>query len=330
MVAPWDGHSGAPGRVSTPLPDFGDFYDEVRSRQLARLRGEFGVLGEDAFHDMVVAAFERWPEVARMEHPVAWAWVVAHRAAVRRSVRDQRRAALEARVAVRVPTVDAPEGRAGRELAEALAALRPEHAHAFRLTQIADLELEDAADRLGVPINTVKVWVHRARHRLALATSGLAGRWQCEETADQRTIEQSLIARGHAVHLDAAMCCLVDRKVRWELNVHHGRYWIGTGDGLRMDTGRVAVGQPGTLVLTSIALSETIDGVTRPVPPGNEGTSLHGFTIDGDRLRLLQISNDVAPTNGVPDAVFREIFTHEIVYRWTGPTRFAGLYDLAR
>lgn len=279
---------------------------------------------------MIVAAFERWPEVATMEHPVGWAYVVAHRAAVRRSVRDQRRAALEARPAAHPQTVDVPEGRAGRELAEALATLRPEHAHAFRLTQIADLEIADVADRLGVPVNTVKVWVHRARQRLAFATAGLSGRWQCEQATDPRTLEQSLIARGHAKHLDAAMCCLVDRQVRWELHVESGRYWLGTDDGERMDTGRVGIGRPGSLALTSIALSETIDGVSLRVPPGSEGTSIHGFTVDGDRLRLTQISNDIAPTNGVPDRVFRELFTHEIVYRWNGPTHFASPFDIAR
>ncbi len=328
MDTPWEGQTGEPGQVSPPLPSFGDFYDELRTRQLPRLRRDFGTLGEDALHDMIVAAYERWPEVATMEHPVAWASVVAHRAAVRRAVRDQRRGTLEARAVAHSQTIDIPEGRAGRELVEALATLRPEHAEAFRLTQIEDLEIANVAERLGVPVNTVKVWVHRARQRLALPTAGLSGRWQCEQTADPRSLEQSLIARGHSKHLDAAMCCLVDRQVRWELHVDNGRYWLGTDDGERMDTGRVGIGRPGSLALTSIALSETIDGVSRPVPPGSEGTSIHGFTVDGDRLRLTQISNDIAPTNGVPDRVLREIFTHEIVYRWNGPTRFTGPFDI--
>ena len=138
-----------------------------------------------------------------------------------------------------------------------------------------------------------------------------------------------MIARGHATHLDAAMCCLVDRPVRWEIHIDHGRYWLGTDDSERMDTGKIAVYRPGSLSLTSSALSETVDGVTRPRPPGNEGTSLHAFAVDGDRLRLTQVSNDLPPTNGVPDPVFRELFTPEIVYRWTGPTRFAGPFDIA-
>lgn len=90
--------------------------------------------------------------------------------------------------------------------------------------------------------------------------------------------------------------------------------WLGTDDGERLDTGRVAIGRPDSLALTSIALSKTIDGVSRPEPPGSEGTSIHGFTVDADRRRLTQISNDIAPTNGVPDTVFKEILTHEIVY----------------
>lgn len=327
---PSEGHNRAPGQVSPPLLDFRDFYEEVRTRHLPRLRREFGTLGEDAFQDMIVAAFERWPDVATMEHPVAWASVVAHRAAVRRAVRDQRRAMLEARAVGQSETDHVPEGRAGRELVEALAALRPDHAEAFWLTQVADLEIAKVAARLGVPVNTVKVWVHRARQRLALATAGLSGRWQCEQIADPCGIEQSLVVRGHKAHVDAVMCCLFDRQVRWELHIDNGRYWLGTDDGERLDTGRVGIGRPGSLALTSIALSETVDGVSRPVPPGSEGTSIHGFAVDGDRLRLTQISNDIAPTNGVPDRVFREIFNHEIVYRWTGPTHFAGPFDIAR
>ena len=327
---PVQGRNHEPGQVSPSVPDFGDFYDEVRTRQLPRLRREFGALGEDALHDMIVAAFERWRDVATMEHPVAWATVVAHRAAVRRAVRDQRRSTLETRASSPSHTLDVPEGRAGRELVEALAALRPEHAEAFRLTQIADLETANVAERLGVPVNTVKVWIHRARQRLAVATAGVSGRWQCEQMADPGTIEQSLVVRGHKAHVDPVMCCLFDRQVRWELHVDNGRYWLGTDDGERLDTGRVGIGRPGSLELTSIALSETIDGVSRPVSPGSEGTSIHGFAVDGDRLRLTQISNEIAPTNGVPDRVFREIFTHEIVYRWTGPTSFAGPFDIAR
>ena len=73
---PVQGCNREPGHVSPSMPDFGDFYDEVRTRQLPRLRREFGALGEDALHDMIVAAFERWRDVATMEHPVAWATVV--------------------------------------------------------------------------------------------------------------------------------------------------------------------------------------------------------------------------------------------------------------
>ncbi|MFO0898835.1 MAG: RNA polymerase sigma factor [Pirellulales bacterium] len=49
------------------------------------------------------------------------------------------------------------------EVALALAELRPEHQQAFLLFHEQELSYHDIALRLGVPLGTVKTWVHRAR-----------------------------------------------------------------------------------------------------------------------------------------------------------------------
>lgn len=49
------------------------------------------------------------------------------------------------------------------ELALALAELRPEHQRAFLLFHEEELSYQDIALRMGVPLGTVKTWVHRAR-----------------------------------------------------------------------------------------------------------------------------------------------------------------------
>lgn len=70
---------------------------------------------------------------------------------------------LEARAHARATSRDV---ESSRDLIEALGALRPEHAAAFRLTQLNDQEIESAAGLLGVQPGTLRVWVHRARRQL--------------------------------------------------------------------------------------------------------------------------------------------------------------------
>jgi len=49
------------------------------------------------------------------------------------------------------------------ELELALTTLRPEYREAFLLFHKDQLCYQDIADRLGVPLGTIKTWVHRAR-----------------------------------------------------------------------------------------------------------------------------------------------------------------------
>ncbi len=232
MSSPVQGSAELEAPSGAGGPTFAEFYETARHELLPRLRRAVGPAAEDIFGDALLITFERWDEVASMAAPLAWTWTVAKRLAWRRSARDARRPRLEA--LMHRPDGDDPT--MDTDLFLALACLRPEHAAAFRLTQLEDHDLASAAEQLGVPSATVKVRVHRSRRRLAEQTNGLGGRWVSEQIFSAQAIERGMLERGHGAHVDAAMRCLVDRPVRWELHINRGRYWCGTDDGERVDT----------------------------------------------------------------------------------------------
>ena len=308
-----------PGPASSVAgaPTFAEFYELARRDLLPRLRRSAGPAADDIFGDALLVTFERWAEVVATDAPLAWTWTVAKRMAWRRSARDARRPHLEA-MALRSGAADAAPDA---DLLAALACLKPEHAAAFRLTQLEDHEVSSAADQLGVPVATLKVWVHRGRRHLAEQTAGMAGRWVSEEAFSPQALERGIIERGHGAYVDTAMECLVDRRVRWELHIDHGRYWSGTDDGERMDFGNVSLGV-NRLSLLSIAAFDYFDGVRMPIPLGsNVAWSRHRIDIDGNRLRMSLLSTEIPSTNGVPDEVFQNTIFDGVVYRWVGRSR---------
>ncbi len=292
---------------------FEAFYGEAHRKLRPTLRGA-GANADDILHDAMVIVYERWEHVRTLEHPMAWARTVAHRLAARHHARESRRDHLESAGGSRqMHVVDTGM----LDLVPAMEELRPQHAAALRMIALDDLDVTAAAQRLGVPPATAKVWVHRGREKVALRAMGMCGRWVSEATATPRTLTSALAGAGHGAHIDAAMPLLVDRSVRWELHVDGGSYWLGTDDGEQMDVGRVRA-RPGKMVLHSKPLPQ-------PGEPGSlrgaDGTSIHGIDVDGDRLHVRLISTDIPSTNGVPDEVFRSVFFHDIVYRWRGPLR---------
>jgi RNA polymerase sigma factor (sigma-70 family) len=77
----------------------------------------------------------------------------------------------------------------GQALAAALASMRKEHRDVLLLHAIADLSHEEIGVALGVPVGTVKGWLHRAR---AAAAKELAARGMLEEppAPDRETVER--------------------------------------------------------------------------------------------------------------------------------------------
>lgn len=292
--------------------EFVDFYEEARRDVLPSLRRIDRAAADDLFHDAVLLALERWERVSTMEYPIAWLRTVAVRMAWRRSTRESRRSFLEL-AGLPPPHVDVNTADTV-DLDRALTDLRPDHALAFRLTQLAGMDTASAASLLGVAESTVKVWLHRSRPRLAEQTTGLRGRWVAEAAASPVRLERDLIRRGHAAYVDAAMPLLVDRDVRWELHFARGKYVLRTDDGASMDQGDFAL-TSGQLSLRSV--KRVVPG-SDPEDARDIGTSFHGIDIDGDRLRLRLFRTDIQPTNGVPDIVYRQVYFDEIVYRWIG------------
>jgi RNA polymerase sigma factor (sigma-70 family) len=296
------------GRIGHAAPpSFEEFYPEAR-RAIRRAVGA-GPDADDIVHEALLVVLERWDHVRSLDHPVAWARVVAVHIAGRRRQRDARRPLVEGLVGARFSGGDSSTDASdlGLDLDGMLELLRPELADAFRLTQLAGCSVAEAADILGVPAATVKVWVHRGRCTVKERSAGVSGRWICERSTSPADLERQLVDAGHGRFVDMAMPYFPDRPVRWTVQLADGRYWTGTEDGERMDNGNVRVGQHGLSL-------ESVD----PIPVG---TSHHRYSMDGDRLRLQLVSTSLEPTGGVPDEVYRAVYYDDVVYRWAGPVR---------
>ncbi len=297
---------------------FDDLVAEARKAVLPRLRREFPTVADDAFGDALLKVFEQWPQLCGVERPLAWVWTIARRMAMRQAMRERRRPALESVAAS--PSVTEPHDRLWlHEIVDALGALRPDHAAALRLTQVDDLDVASAASLLGVSVNTVKVWVLRARLQLARRTLGIEGRWLSENVVSPTWLKGRLCENGHRHLVDKVIPIVgLDREARWELHVAGGRFWLGTDDGERQDFGNVDVTSL-VLATESIASVEVIDGQRIPIALGsNVGTSWHHYHVDGDLLHLRLVSSKIPATDGIPDEVFRRLMLDSVTYRWVG------------
>ncbi len=308
----------APVAAGCSSVSFAELYEQAHQTLLPMLRRRVGTAADDVFHDTMLTVFEQWEYVTTVENPIGWTRTVASRLANRRSLRESRRPSIESSYGFQGS--DSVDQSHRIDLLEALSALRPDHAAAFRLTQVDDLDPRAAADYLGVAEATVKVWVHRGRQRLAEQTTGVRGRWTCETDVTPAMLERTLVDRGHGRYVDDAMPCLVDRPVRWQIEIDRGKFRLSTTDGEQMDQGDIRV-RIDEVALRSVRLAPRDPRVIYPTEQVDIGTSLHRLDVDGDRLRLRITATDIPPTNGVPDRVFRELFFDNVAYRWAGTVR---------
>lgn len=118
--------------------------------------------------------FQAWRGAARFEgrsKPSTWLFGIAYHLAMNR-VRGRRPPTVEldelAPLAGDDPTpADAAEsGEAAARLHRALGALTPDHRAVLELTYAQGLSCGEAAEALGVPVNTVKTRMFYARQRL--------------------------------------------------------------------------------------------------------------------------------------------------------------------
>jgi RNA polymerase sigma-70 factor, ECF subfamily len=120
---------------------------------------------QDVVQEAFCRAFAHWPRICRYDDPVAWIRRVAWNLATTRwrRLRVARRYA-----AMRGPEQTAAEPGPDRvALARALATLPPPQRRAVIQHYIADQPIDVIAREAGVPVGTVKSWLHRARTALA-------------------------------------------------------------------------------------------------------------------------------------------------------------------
>jgi RNA polymerase sigma-70 factor (ECF subfamily) len=161
--------AGAGGAESVER-DFDPFYQAHYPGLVAMAYALLGDLGEaqDVVQEAFCRAWRRWDTINGYEHPVAWVRRVAmnlassrwrHLRAARRHLRRER--------AVDVPPLE-PDHVV---VVAALRTLPADLRRALVLHHLVDLPVAEVARELGVPVGTVKSWLHRGRAALAARLS---------------------------------------------------------------------------------------------------------------------------------------------------------------
>jgi RNA polymerase sigma-70 factor (ECF subfamily) len=119
---------------------------------------------QDVVQEAFCRALARWSTVTQYDDPVAWVRRVAWNLATSRWRRT--------RTALRAVRRHRPEPVAGPNpdrvaLVAALGTLPPHHRRALVLYYLADLPVDEIAEREQVAPGTVKSWLHRGRAALA-------------------------------------------------------------------------------------------------------------------------------------------------------------------
>ncbi|HEX9854889.1 MAG TPA: SigE family RNA polymerase sigma factor [Acidimicrobiia bacterium] len=146
--------------------DFGQFY---RSEYRAVLGLAFALcrdrgVAEELVQEGFTAAFRRWDEVGRMDHPGAW----VRRVVTNHAVSRFRRLGAEARALVRARRAQSAPALSPDAVAvwDAIRALPARQAEVVVLAYFADLSHGDIADVLGCAVETVRSHLKRGRARL--------------------------------------------------------------------------------------------------------------------------------------------------------------------
>ena len=133
------------------------------ARQIFVYTGDLG-LAQDLVQEAFCRALPRWSKVSAYDDPVAWIRRVAFNLANSRWQRAKVAARYLSRQ--REHHVEGPNPDRVAAVA-ALAQLPPRQRQAMVLHYLADMPVADIAMEAGVPVNTVKTWLHRGRTALA-------------------------------------------------------------------------------------------------------------------------------------------------------------------
>lgn len=141
-------------------------------RYLARRVG--ADLADDLAAETFFAAFRQRARFDRSTDSARpWLFGIATNELRRHARREARQLAAFARTGVDPIAVE-PDHRdpIGARLADALRGLRQEHRDVLFLSAVADLSHDEIGDALGVPVATVRTWLHRARTAAQRALAG--------------------------------------------------------------------------------------------------------------------------------------------------------------
>ena len=158
-----------------------------------------GTLAEDVAQEAFIVALNRWDQVGALDAPHAWVRLVARRMAYRLRARELDRPEREIASFVSAPAADGLD--AAIDLERALTDLPERQRAAVRLHYLADLPVAQVASVLGASEAATKVWLHRARERLAVTLLGLRGTWATEERWGIDDLVRHLRRIGAAEHL---------------------------------------------------------------------------------------------------------------------------------
>ena len=123
---------------------------------------------EELAQETLIRLCQHWERVRDLERPGAW----AHRVALNLARSEGRRRRVARRVQARLATRVA---LAGPDMADVLAVraaiqdLPERERAALVLRHFVDLSVEETAEAMGCPANTVKTLTRRALHRLAVS-----------------------------------------------------------------------------------------------------------------------------------------------------------------
>jgi RNA polymerase sigma-70 factor (ECF subfamily) len=159
--------------------DLGELIRVEGARALATLTRILGdlQLAEDALHDAVVVALERWPDEGVPANPAAWLTVTARNKAIDRLRREARRTEKE-EAAVRGVTPSDPEPFDGATIDDDVLrlvftcchpALAPEARVALSLRTLCGLSTAEIARAFLVSESTMAQRIVRTKHKIAAA-----------------------------------------------------------------------------------------------------------------------------------------------------------------
>ena len=266
------------------IEGFGSFYREHFAAVSRRLRKLAGDSADDVAQEAFIAALERWDDIAGFDAPEAWVWVVARRMALRRLTRERGRHAKES-IGFRMPIVN--DHLSDPDLSRALHRLPGRQHSAVLLFYVRGMTLVQVSGVLGCGESAAKVWLHRARRRLAPIVGGYEGCWVGETRWSTAAVTRLVGEIGADQYQELVAEFVPGRDTRRELTFDGSTYVLATDDGERLDSGRFFF-HSGRLILD---------------PTAAPGAVWFDTTMDGDQLALHCVNNTTPLWHGIPDRV---------------------------